>query len=139
MLNVRNERQPAGTELVDQGNDEFLLISQGMETDMPNAWSDKDERQINEIKKFEQKTGFGKEAEEIAVHTDNKSRRLAGQTLSQKTRRFVKPGNPFATRTKAELIDVAKRLQISSSFLSKGELIAAITNRRNRMLVQGAA
>jgi len=48
---------------------------------MPNAWSDKDERQYEHVKKSEQEQGRSDDrAEEIAARTVNKQRSKEGRT-----------------------------------------------------------
>ncbi|HLP17177.1 MAG TPA: Rho termination factor N-terminal domain-containing protein [Bacteroidota bacterium] len=98
---------------------------------MPNAWSEKDERQYEHIKASARKRGKGKRAEEIAARTVNKQRRKAGRTPNKQTEGTGNPGHRLATRTKMELMNVAKKMHITGrSRLSKDELIDAIENRR---------
>lgn len=48
---------------------------------MPNAWSDKDERQYEHVKDSELKAGRSEDrAEEIAARTVNKQRSTEGRT-----------------------------------------------------------
>ena len=52
---------------------------------MPKAWSDKDERQYEHIKKSAKKRGKStKRAKEIAARTVNKERAQEGRTKSKK-------------------------------------------------------
>lgn len=52
---------------------------------MPKAWSDKDERQYEHVKKSEKEQGRGNDrAEEIAARTVNKQRSEEGRTKKQK-------------------------------------------------------
>lgn len=52
---------------------------------MPEAWSDKDERQYDEIRKSAKKRGRStKRAKEIAARTVNKQRSEEGRTKSKK-------------------------------------------------------
>ena len=62
---------------------------------MPKAWSDKDERQYEHVKKSEVDSGHSKErAEEIAARTVNKQRREEGRTKQQRSE--VKSGKDKA-------------------------------------------
>lgn len=52
---------------------------------MPQAWSNKDERQYEHIKASEKKEGRStKRAKEIAARTVNKQRKKEGRTKKQK-------------------------------------------------------
>lgn len=52
---------------------------------MPQAWSNKDERQYEHIKASEKKEGkSAKRAKEIAARTVNKNRKKEGRTKEQK-------------------------------------------------------
>ena len=54
--------------------------------EMPEAWSNKDERQYEHIKKGEKKRGRStKVAERIAAATVNKQRRIEGRTKRQRS------------------------------------------------------
>lgn len=97
---------------------------------MPDAWSDKRERQYEHIKESAEKRGKSeKKAKEIAARTVNKQRREEGETLSGK-KRTEGTGNPNTSlddRTRDELYNRAKQLKIEGrSRMSKAELIAAI-------------
>ncbi len=51
---------------------------------MPKAWSDKDERQYEHVKKSEKERGHSEDrAEEIAARTVNKQRSEEGRTKEQ--------------------------------------------------------
>ena len=55
---------------------------------MPQAWSAKDERQYEHIKKSEKKEGRSlKRAKEIAAATVNKQRKAEGRTKAQRSRK----------------------------------------------------
>jgi hypothetical protein len=55
---------------------------------MPQAWSNKDERQYEHIKDSEKKEGrSAKRAKQIAAATVNKQRRSEGRTKSQRSRK----------------------------------------------------
>jgi len=97
---------------------------------MPQAWSDKDERQYDHVKKSAQERGKSKSrAEEIAARTVNKERREEGRTKSdqQSTSGTGNPNQPLEERTKEELYNRAKELDIDGrSEMDKGELVRAI-------------
>jgi len=97
---------------------------------MPEAWSDKRERQYEHIK--ESLVGDGKSeerAKEIAARTVNKQRRQEHETESGKKRTegTGNPNTPLESRTKEELYNRADELDIDGrSKMSKDELIEAI-------------
>lgn len=97
---------------------------------MPQAWSDKRERQYENVKKSEKKRGRSEaKAKEIASRTVNKQRRKKGETKSGKSR-SEGTGNPntkLEDRSYDELYNRAKQLDISGrSSMRKGDLIQAI-------------
>lgn len=97
---------------------------------MPDAWSDKRERQYDHIKQSQKKRGKSEEkAKEIAARTVNKQRRQEGETLSGK-KRTEGTGNPNSSldsRTRDELYNRAKQLGIRGrSRMSKEQLVSAI-------------
>jgi len=97
------------------------------------AWSDKDERQYEHVKKSEKERGRSTDrAEEIAARTVNKQRREEGRTKSgRKTTSGT--GNPnisLENRSKQELYNRAKDLDVEGrSDMSKDELVRAIRKR----------
>ena len=97
---------------------------------MPQAWSDKDERQYEHIKESERDRGKSKSrAEEIAARTVNKERRQEGRTKSgkQSSSGTGNPNSSLETRTKTELYNRAKQLDIDGrSKMDKQELVRAI-------------
>lgn len=94
---------------------------------MPDAWTEKEERQYEHIKKSEQKRGKGKRAKEIAARTVNKQRRLRGETPNKVTQGTGNPNLPLEARSRAELSNRAKQLHISGySRMKKAELVRAI-------------
>ena len=100
---------------------------------MPDAWSDKRERQYEHIKQNELDRGRSEEkAEEIAARTVNATRRKKGETESGK-KRTEGTGNPntrLEDRTRDELYNRAKQLGVDGrSAMSKDELISAIRRR----------
>jgi hypothetical protein len=101
---------------------------------VPDAWSRKDERKYEHIKESARERGKSTErAEEIAARTVNKDRREEGRTKSgrQSTTGTGNPNRPLAERSKQELYNRAKQMDIEGrSKMSKQELVEAI--RRGR-------
>lgn len=99
---------------------------------MPSAWSDKDERQYDHIRKSSRERGASEErAEEIAARTVNKNRRKEGRTPNKSSQGTGNPNRPYADRTKRELYNVAKKMKIDGrSSMDKQELISAIQSHR---------
>ncbi|MCB9737098.1 MAG: Rho termination factor N-terminal domain-containing protein [Deltaproteobacteria bacterium] len=97
-------------------------------SDMPQAWSEKDERQYEHVKKSEKDRGKStKKAEEIAARTVNKQRREEGRTPNETTQGTGNPNKGLEARTKDELYNRAKELDIDGrSKMTKDELIRAI-------------
>lgn len=95
---------------------------------MPEAWSDKDERQYEKIKKSARKRGRSAErAEEIAARTVNKRRREEGRTPNESTKGTGNPQGSLEDRTVAELRNRARDLDIQGrSSMNKAELVRAI-------------
>ncbi|MQA90556.1 MAG: addiction module toxin RelE [Gemmatimonas sp.] len=98
---------------------------------MPN-WSRKDERQYERIKESTRAQGkSASRAEEIAARTVNKTRREEGRTPRRTTEGTGNPNVGLEGRTKNELYNRAKELDIEGrSKMTKNELISAI--RRGR-------
>lgn len=99
---------------------------------MPDAWSDKDERQYEHIKDSVLERGVGEErAEEIAARTVNKARREAGRTPNKRTQGTGNPNTPLEERSRDELYNQARELGISNrSKMKKPDLIQAIKKSR---------
>lgn len=99
---------------------------------MPNAWSDKDERQYDHIRKSSRERGASeKRAEEIAARTVNKNRRKEGRTPNKTSQGTGNPNRPYAERTKRELYNIAQKMKIDGrSSMDKQELISAIQSHR---------
>ncbi len=97
----------------------------------PEAWSNKDERQYQHVKKSEKARGRSTDrAKEIAARTVNKQRRTEGRTPSSTTQGTGNPRTSLEERTKQELYNRARQLHIAGrSSMDKGELIAAIRKR----------
>ncbi|CAB0150128.1 hypothetical protein PSI9734_00695 [Pseudidiomarina piscicola] len=95
---------------------------------MPDAWSDKAERQYQHIKKNLVNEGkTASEAEEIAARTVNKQRREEGQTENQTTQGTGNPNTLLEERTFQELYNRAQELDIDQrSNMTKDELVKAI-------------
>lgn len=94
------------------------------------AWSDKDERQYEHVKRSERQRGRSQDrAEEIAARTVNKQRREEGRTKSgrKSTTGTGNPNRPLEDRSKQELYNRAKKLGIDGrSKMDKQELVRAI-------------
>ena len=97
---------------------------------MPQAWSDKDERQYEHIKDSAEDSGAPtKRAKAIAARTVNKQRRQEGRTKSgrKSTTGTGNPNRSLADRSKQELYNRAKQLGIEGrSQMSKDQLVRAI-------------
>lgn len=99
---------------------------------MPQAWNDKDERQYEHIKESETDRGRStKKAKEIAARTVNKRRREEGRTPNRRTQGTGNPNRPLEDRTRDELYNLAKELDVSGrSSMNKAELVAAVRKAR---------
>jgi hypothetical protein len=106
---------------------------------MPQAWSDKRERQYEHIKKSQQERGTGeRRAEEIAARTVNKNRaqsgearessRLSREDMSPQRRGGLRSGRQGPRgRTRDQLYEEAKRRDIPGrSNMTKAELEKAL-------------
>lgn len=92
------------------------------------SWSNKDERQYEHIKESSKERGKStKRAKEIAARTVNKKRRTEGRTPNKTTQGTGNPTNKLEDRSKNELYNKAKKLNIEGrSKMNKGELVKAI-------------
>jgi plasmid stabilization system protein ParE len=99
---------------------------------MPKSWSDKDERKYEHIKDGYLEQGKSEdEAEEIAARTVNSDRREEGRTENERTMGTGNPNTGLESRTKDELENRAKDLDITGySSMNKDELIRAIRDRQ---------
>lgn len=99
---------------------------------MPDTWTDKDERQYKHIKDSALERGKSEEkAEEIAARTVNKQRRKEGRTPKRTTQGTGNPNTRLEDRTKDELYNRAKQLDIEGrGDMSKEQLIEAIRNKQ---------
>jgi plasmid stabilization system protein ParE len=95
------------------------------------AWSDKQERQYEHIKDSELDRGRSEDkAKEIAARTVNKHRRESGETPNRTTQGTGNPNRPLEDRTRDELYNRAKELNIGGrSRMNKQQLIQAIRGR----------
>jgi hypothetical protein len=100
---------------------------------MPQAWSNKRERQYEHIKDSEKKQGRStKRAKEIAARTVNKERAQKGETKSSSSRsRSGSSSSGNGGQTKEQLYQQAKRLGIDGrSKMSKQQLQRAVSRRK---------
>lgn len=94
---------------------------------MPKAWSEKDEREYQHIKKSAQQRGKGKRASEIAARTVNQQRRKRGATPNRTSQGVGNPNHSLTERTHRELYNRARQLDIAGrSTMNKQELVRAI-------------
>jgi len=108
------------------------MISSRRDT-LPKAWSRKDERKYDKIRKSSIEQGVKEErAEEIAARTVNRDRRVEGRTKSGRktTSGTGNPNTSLEERTRQELYNRAKELHIEGrSRMGKSELVRAIRKR----------
>jgi hypothetical protein len=99
---------------------------------MPRAWSNKDERAYEHIKKSAKDRGEKtKRAKEIAARTVNKQRMEEGRSQSRKSRATGNPRSGLEVRTREELYHIAQDRNIEGrSKMNKDELVRAIRNKR---------
>lgn len=95
---------------------------------MPKAWSKKDERMYDHIRKSAIDDGKDpKRAREIAARTVNKQRRQEGRTPNRQSRGTGNPHSSLEDRTVVELRNRARELDIHGrSKMRKAELVEAI-------------
>ena len=98
------------------------------------SWSRKDERQYEHIKDSELERGASEDrSKEIAARTVNKHRREEGRTPSKRTQGTGNPNVALAERSRDELYNLAKELDIKGrSKMSKDELGKAIQRAGGR-------
>ena len=100
---------------------------------MPRAWSAKDERKYETIRRSQMEEGTSEQrAEEIAARTVNRDRREEGRTESglKSTGGTGNPNKSLDERTRRELYNRAKQLHIDGrSTMTKAELVRAIRKR----------
>lgn len=97
-----------------------------------DKWSNKDERQYEHIKRDARKRGASTgRAKTIAAATVNKTRRKGGRTPNKTTQGSGNPNQPLDERSKRELYNRARELDISQrSSMNKSELVDAIRARQ---------
>ena len=100
---------------------------------MPQAWSDKDERQYEHVKQSELDRGrSADEAKSIAARTVNSQRREENRTPNKNTQGTGNPNTPLESRSVDELSNRAAELNIEGrSQMNKDELIKAIRSRQS--------
>ena len=93
-----------------------------------NAWTVKEERQYEHIKKSEKARGKSeRRAKEIAARTVNKQRRESGRTDNNTTMGTGNPNRPLQDRTLQELRNLARHRGVEGrSRMRKAELVRAI-------------
>ena len=96
------------------------------------SWSKKDERKYEHIKESYEDRGKSEDkAEEIAARTVNKGRREEGRTPNETTQGTGNPNDSLDDRTKDELYNRAKELNIEGrSKMNKDELVEAIRDEQ---------
>ena len=99
---------------------------------MPEAWSNKDERQYRKIRDSAKKRGKSqKRAKEIAARTVNKTRRKESRTPNKSTSGTGNPTNKLEDRSVKELRNRARELDIEGrSKMDKGELVRSIRSHQ---------
>jgi len=95
------------------------------------SWTNKDRRQYEHIEKgYEQRGTPEDRAQEIAARTVNQERRNEGRTPNSRTEGTGNPRHSLEDRTKEELENRARELDIRGrSHMTKGELVEAIRRR----------
>ncbi|MCE5276901.1 MAG: Rho termination factor N-terminal domain-containing protein [Planctomycetaceae bacterium] len=95
-------------------------------------WTDKDRRQYEHIKESSLDRGRGEtRAKQIAARTVNKERRQEGRTPNKRTQGTGNPRQGLEDRTKAELYNKARDLDIKGrSTMSKSELVEAVKKKQ---------
>jgi hypothetical protein len=103
-----------------------------MEDAMPRQWSNKDERMYEHIRESIEGDGRGSEkAKEIAARTVNKQRREEGRTPNRTTQGTGNPNRGLEARSKDELMNRARELNIDGrSRMRKEELVEAIRRKQ---------
>jgi len=95
-------------------------------------WTSKERRQYEHIKESAKKRGKReKRSKEIAARTVNKGRRERGETPNKRTQGTGNPNVPLRERSRAELYNRAKDLDIPGrSKMRKAQLVRAIEKAR---------
>lgn len=95
---------------------------------MPEAWSDKDERQYEHVRDSELERGRSQDrAKEVAARTVNRQRREEGRTPNRTTQGTGNPNTSYEDRTVRELRNLASERDIEGrSRMNKAQLIDAL-------------
>lgn len=95
------------------------------------AWTDHDREQYDAVKQSELDRGKSDDrASEVAARVVNKRRREEGRTPNVTTQGTGNPNLPLEKRTKRELYNRARQLDIPGrSSMAKDELVVAIRDR----------
>lgn len=98
---------------------------------MPRAWSNKDQRQYEHIKKSQREEGVSLDrAKEIAARTVNKRRREEGRTENTRTMGTGNPNRRASERSRDELYNRAKELNVRDRRnMTKAELVEVVSRR----------
>ena len=95
---------------------------------MPQAWTKKDERKYEHVRKSERDRGrSASHAKEIAARTVNRDRRQEGRTPQKSTQGTGNPRSDLESRTVEQLRNRARELDIPGrSKMNKSTLVSAI-------------
>jgi hypothetical protein len=95
---------------------------------MPQAWTKKDERKYEHVRKSERNRGrSASRAKEIAARTVNRDRRQEGRTPQKSTQGTGNPRSGLESRTVEQLRNRARELDIPGrSKMNKSKLVSAI-------------
>lgn len=98
-----------------------------------DAWSKKDERQYEHVRKSERDRGRSADrAKEIAARTVNDQRRKEGRTENKTTQGTGNPNSSLESRTVQQLRNRARELDVRGrSSMRKDELISAIRRKQD--------
>jgi plasmid stabilization system protein ParE len=99
---------------------------------MPEAWTNKDERQYQHIRESALERGTEeRRAKEVAARTVNQQRREEGRTPNRRTQGTGNPQLPLEKRSREELYNRARQLDVPGrSGMSKDELVRAIRRKQ---------
>jgi hypothetical protein len=99
---------------------------------MPEAWTNKDERQYQHIRESALERGTEeRRAKEVAARTVNQQRREEGRTPNRRTQGTGNPQLPLEKRSREELYNQARQLDVPGrSGMSKDELVRAIRRKQ---------
>jgi plasmid stabilization system protein ParE len=99
---------------------------------MPEAWTNKDERQYQHIRESALERGTEeRRAKKVAARTVNQQRREEGRTPNRRTQGTGNPQLPLEKRSREELYNRARQLDVPGrSGMSKDELVRAIRRKQ---------